>query len=94
MLAMRFAYGIRLPLPILCGASGVTPARFFRYNVATGLAWALLFTGVGYATGAAAATAFRNIEHVATWALLASIAVAAATPLVLERIAPGRGVEP
>ncbi len=44
MLLMRFAYGIRLPLPILCGAAGVVPHRFLRYNAGTALAWALLFT--------------------------------------------------
>src|SRR5438132_402595 len=85
MLAMRFAYGIRLPVPILCGASGVAPLRFFRYNLGTGLAWALGFTWVGYAFGAAAAPAFRGAAHYGTWLLLGSIAAGLAVDLALQR---------
>ncbi len=47
MLLMRFAYGIRLPLPILCGASGVATGKFLRYNVALGLGVHLLTQRLG-----------------------------------------------
>jgi membrane protein DedA with SNARE-associated domain len=63
MLLMRFAYGIRLPLPILCGTAGITPLRFLRYNVGTALAWAGLFTWIGYAYGAAARATLGRVAH-------------------------------
>ncbi len=86
MLLMRFAYGIRLPLPILCGVAGIAPLRFFRYNVATALAWSLLFTGVGYGFGAAATAAFRRGQHVGSWILIGSIALGLSVDLLTRRV--------
>jgi membrane protein DedA with SNARE-associated domain len=73
MLAMRFAYGLRLPLPILCGAVGIAPRRFVRYNVATALAWALLFTWLGYVYGATATAALGRVAHGEAWILVGSV---------------------
>jgi membrane protein DedA with SNARE-associated domain len=75
MLLMRFAYGIRLPLPILCGAAGIPPLRFLRYNAGTALAWALLFTWLGYLYGAAAGAALGRVVHDESWILLGSVAL-------------------
>ena len=85
MLLMRFAYGIRLPLPILCGAAGVVPHRFLRYNAGTALAWALLFTWLGYAFGVAATAAFRQVAHYQAWILVGSVALGLAVHLLTER---------
>ena len=85
MLLMRFAYGIRLPLPILCGAVGIAPARFLRYNVATALAWALLFTWIGYVYGAAAGAALGQVAHYETWFLMGSIALGLAVHALSPR---------
>src|SRR5438094_7068945 len=54
MLLMRFAYGIRLPLPILCGAARIEPMCFFRFYAGTALACAPLYTLLRLATGLAA----------------------------------------
>lgn len=75
MLFMRFAYGIRLPLPIICGATGIAPVRFLRYNVGTAVAWALLFTWVGVAYGAAATRAFGRLAHDEAAILVGAIAL-------------------
>ena len=75
MVLMRFAYGIRLPLPILCGAAGIAPLRFLRYNVGTALAWALLFTWLGYAYGTAAGVALGRVAHYEAWFLVGAIAL-------------------
>lgn len=85
MLLMRFAYGIRLPLPILCGAGGIAPLRFLRYNVCTALAWALLFTWLGYVYGAAAHAALGRVAHYETWFLLGSIALGLAVHALSPR---------
>jgi membrane protein DedA with SNARE-associated domain len=87
MLGMRFAYGIRLPLPILCGEAGVAPGRFLRYNVGTGLAWAFGFTLLGYGCGAAAAAAFKQAAHYGAWLVLTSTALALAVPVIAHRLA-------
>ena len=87
MLLMRFAYGIRLPLPILCGAAGITSLRFLRYNVGTSLAWAGLFTWIGYAYGAAARAALGRVAHYETWVLLGAVALG----LLVHALSPRAG---
>jgi membrane protein DedA with SNARE-associated domain len=87
MVSMRFAYGIRLPLPILCGASGIERPRFFRYNLATALGWSLLFTWCGYGFGTAASAAFARVEHYAAWVLVASLGLGIAASLLLKTVA-------
>ena len=53
-LAVRFAYGLRLPLPIACGAARV---HIGQYAVASGIScwlWAIAFAYLGLAFGRAA----------------------------------------
>ena len=58
-LAVRFAYGLRLPLPIACGAARVPLGL---YTIASGISswlWSLGFVYVGYVFGGAAVVALR-----------------------------------
>jgi membrane protein DedA with SNARE-associated domain len=53
-LAIRFAYGLRLPLPIACGAARLP---FSLYAIASGIScwiWAAAFAYLGFAAGGAA----------------------------------------
>jgi membrane protein DedA with SNARE-associated domain len=75
MLLMRFAYGIRLPLPIMCGVARIEPLRFFRFNAGTALAWALLFTWLGYVYGAAANAALGRVARSEPWILAGAVAL-------------------
>ena len=53
-LAIRFAYGLRLPLPIACGAARLP---FSLYVIASGIScwlWAFAFGYLGFAAGGAA----------------------------------------
>lgn len=53
-LAIRFAYGLRLPLPIACGAARLP---FSLYLIASGIScwvWAVAFGYLGFAAGGAA----------------------------------------
>ena len=88
LVLMRFAYGVRLPLPILCGAAGVAPGKFLFYNVATALSWALLFTLVGVLFGAAATVAFRHYAHYQALFLVGSLAFAALIHVASQRAGP------
>jgi len=85
LILMRFAYGIRLPLPILCGAAGVSTARFTRYNVGTALVWSFLFTVLGYGFGAAATAVFHRWSRAGSIVVLASLAAGVLTHFVVRR---------
>lgn len=87
LLLMRFAYGVRLPLPILCGASGVRPGKFLAYNIGTALGWALVFTTLGVSFGAAAAATFRRYAHYQALCFFASVAFAALAHVAPRRLA-------
>jgi len=93
MLLMRFAYGVRLPLPILCGASGVAPAKFLAFNAGTALAWALTFTALGFLFGAAATSVFSRYAHFQALFLGGSLAFAAIVHVVSRRIGARIGRE-
>ena len=57
-LAVRFAYGLRLPLPIACGIGRVP---FLTYTIGSGissLAWSLAFTLLGWGLGSTAESVF------------------------------------
>lgn len=63
-LAVRFAYGLRLPLPIACGAARLP---FSLYLIATGissLVWAAGFSLLGLALGRTALTALMFTQRV------------------------------
>ncbi len=92
LVLMRFAYGVRLPLPILCGAARVPTGRFLVYNVATALTWALLFTLLGLLFGAAATAAFQHYAHFQALFLIGSLAFAALIHFVSQQV--GARIEP
>lgn len=51
---VRFAFGLRLLLPMACGAARVPVVIFLTVSLAGSLVWAALFSAVGYAAGEAA----------------------------------------
>jgi membrane protein DedA with SNARE-associated domain len=53
-LAVRFAYGLRLPLPIACGAARMPIELFTTASGISCVVWSLLFTYLGYAFGGVA----------------------------------------
>ena len=89
---MRVAYGVRLPLPILCGTSGVPLGKFVFYNVVTALTWALVFTLLGLLFGTAATVAFRHYAHFQATFLVGSLGFAALIHFLSQRV--GARVEP
>ncbi|MGE0798574.1 MAG: DedA family protein [Lautropia sp.] len=77
---IRFAYGMRTAGPIALGMSGMASAEFLLLSVLSALAWALVYTGVGYLFGQAV-TLF--LADLAQYQLLAGAAVIGAVLLVL-----------
>ena len=61
-LAVRFAYGLRLPLPIACGAARLPIGLYAMATGISSLVWALLFAYLGLAFGRAAIAAL-HVAH-------------------------------
>ena len=55
-LAVRFAYGLRLPLPIACGAARVPVGLYATASGISCWTWAIVFSYLGLAFGGAALT--------------------------------------
>lgn len=58
-LAVRFAWGLRLPLPIACGAARLPIGLYAIASGISSLAWTLVFAYLGLAFGRAAIAALR-----------------------------------
>jgi membrane protein DedA with SNARE-associated domain len=85
-LAIRFAYGLRLPLPIACGAARLP---FSLYLVASGIScwvWALAFGYLGFAAGGAALRLLGFVQRTdVRLGLLAAILLVALTVMLRRR---------
>ncbi len=70
LLFMRFFFGMRILMPVVCGMSSIKTNRFFRYNVPTAFVWAGIFVGAGYLFGTAARKVVRDIENAELFLIL------------------------
>ena len=62
-LAVRFAYGMRLPLPIACGAARVPIGLYAAGSGISSWLWSLGFAYVGYVFGGAAVMVLRFTDR-------------------------------
>lgn len=79
--AFRYLFGLRAVSPIAMGVSQIPALTFALLNAASALAWAAVFTGLGYWFGQTIETTlsrYKNVEH-----RLAAAAVVLAGALVL-----------
>jgi membrane protein DedA with SNARE-associated domain len=86
ILGFRFLYGLRTVSPIAIGTSGVPVRSFAILNTLAAMAWAFIFTAIGYGFGHGIEFAFgrlRSIEHVAV-AIGAVFAIIFVIALVLR----------
>lgn len=60
-LLVRFAFGLRVVLPIACGAARVPVALYLTASLIGSLLWTILFTVIGYAAGEAAVRAVGHL---------------------------------
>lgn len=63
IVAVRFAYGLRIAGPILIGKAGVSPWRYAAFNALGALVWAVAVAAVGWFFGAAAEALLGRIQH-------------------------------
>jgi len=62
MIFMRYFFGVRMAMPIICGMSTIPFNRFLRYTIVTAAIWAGMFVWIGYLFGLAAKTFIGQVE--------------------------------
>jgi membrane protein DedA with SNARE-associated domain len=62
-LAVRFAFGARMLLPVACGAAHLPLWIYLIGSAVSSIVWSVVFTEVGYLFGEAAITALRRMER-------------------------------
>ncbi len=76
VIGTRFMYGFRVIGPLLIGASHLPPKIFLPLNILGALAWALIFTTLGYVGGEVIAPWLHNLDqHIKHWIWLALVIV-------------------
>jgi membrane protein DedA with SNARE-associated domain len=63
LIGIRFAYGLRLTLPLVCGAAGVRFAPFALWTALSSASWAALFTTLGWFVGEFAVGQLRHFHR-------------------------------
>jgi membrane protein DedA with SNARE-associated domain len=84
-LAVRFAWGLRLPLPIACGAARVP---FSLYLVATGissLVWGVTFTLLGFALGRTALRALMFTQRLDVRLAIVAVVLAIVLAIMVRK---------
>lgn len=74
---VRFAFGLRIVLPMACGAAQVPLYVFLPVSLVGSLAWTSVFTLVGYVAGEAAVQAMGHLSRAGeiVGALIVTVAV-------------------
>ncbi len=76
VIGARFMYGFRIIGPLLIGASRLPPKIFLPLNILGALAWALIFTTLGYVGGEVLGPWLHNLDHhLRHWAWLIIVLV-------------------
>ena len=63
LLGIRFAYGLRLTLPLACGAAEIPAGPFALLTAVSSVAWAALFATIGWFAGELAVSLIRDLRH-------------------------------
>jgi membrane protein DedA with SNARE-associated domain len=76
-LAVRFAYGMRLVLPMACGAARVPIVIYLVATAVSSLVWGYLFTVLGWAFGEGILIVLKHVKRY-EWYLVVAILIAVA----------------
>ena len=69
-LAVRWVFGLRIALPIACGAARVPAALFLFASAVSCFAWAATFTALGWLFGTAAQRLLDEVQSYYEWLIL------------------------
>jgi len=81
-LAVRFAYGARLLLPITCGAARIPFSRYLVGSGTSAWAWSGLFTLLGWLFGQTAVAVIGHVRHHEDKLALALVLIVAIVVLI------------
>jgi len=70
IIGMRFAYGLRVAVPIIVGSSAIAAGRFALLNAAGAILWAAIIAGLGWSSGQVIETLLGDIRHLEGWLAL------------------------
>jgi membrane protein DedA with SNARE-associated domain len=84
-LAVRFAYGLRLPLPIACGAARLPISLYLVASGISSLVWAVTFSLLGLALGRTALRALMFTQRLDVRLALAAIVLTVVLGFVVRR---------
>jgi membrane protein DedA with SNARE-associated domain len=82
-LAVRFAYGARLLLPITCGAARIPLGRYAVASATSAWVWSSLFTAVGWVFGQTAVVMIHHVRRHEDKIAVALIALVAIVVLIV-----------
>jgi membrane protein DedA with SNARE-associated domain len=89
-LAVRYAFGARVLLPLACGAAHVRPDVYLAATFVSSATWSTLFTLLGYWFGQAALAALDRVRAYDQYVAGAAVGLAVLAWLVVRRRARAR----
>jgi membrane protein DedA with SNARE-associated domain len=84
-LAVRWAFGARILLPVACGASHVRLPVYLTGTAVSSVLWSALFVGIGYAFGDTAVAAIAAVRRYDQWVVVGGAFLLAITWAVVQR---------
>ncbi len=81
----RFIVGLRELNGIICGVSGMHPAKFTTYNLIGGAAWVGTWVSVGYFAGSHIQAIYNGVTRYALYAIIVAVVVLAGLAAVRLR---------
>lgn len=84
-LAVRYAFGARVLLPLACGAAHVRPDVYLTATFVSSVTWSTLFTLLGYWFGQTALNALAHVQRYDQYAAAAAILLALLVWMVIRR---------
>lgn len=67
IISFRFLYGLRTITPVVIGASGISPYKFFILNMISALLWASVIGSLGYLFGHTVQVLIGDIKKYELW---------------------------
>ncbi|MDF1503013.1 VTT domain-containing protein [Roseisolibacter sp. H3M3-2] len=83
--AVRFAFGARLLLPLACGAAHVRPDIYLIGSLASSALWSAIFALLGHAFGATALEALQAVRRYDQYAVGVLVGLAVVAWLMIRR---------
>ena len=84
-LAVRWAFGARILLPIACGASHLRLPLYLAGTLLSSVVWSAVFVGIGYAFGDTAVGVLRVVRRYDQWIVLGVVFALALVWAVVQR---------